>query len=192
MTIRDNPKSHILTAQCLSTRQLALFRSKWTIFIRCTHIIPLHTDHPCKVRINWKKIFRNLPKIWGKLGVHTIYHKRLSTGGGSTPADITEHFQAASPAKFLPLPTCMNEAVERAHVHVLRNHGQMWWLNASSQEQNHCCKPSWIHPHESCLKHTVLMFQMVKFSVLNAHFLNKQMPIWANETLQFKCPQQKT
>lgn len=38
---RERPKSHILTVQCLFTRQFALFRSLWTIFMRCMHIKPL-------------------------------------------------------------------------------------------------------------------------------------------------------
>lgn len=41
--ILESPKSQILTVQCLFTRQFALFRSRWTIFIRCMHIRPLHT-----------------------------------------------------------------------------------------------------------------------------------------------------
>lgn len=37
----ERPKSQILTFQCLFTRQFALFRSRWAIFIRCMHIKPL-------------------------------------------------------------------------------------------------------------------------------------------------------
>lgn len=37
----ERPKSQILTVQCLLTRQLALFRSRWIIFIRCMYISPL-------------------------------------------------------------------------------------------------------------------------------------------------------
>lgn len=44
--ILESPKSQILTVQCLSTRQLALFRSRWTTFIRCMHIKPL--KHPIR------------------------------------------------------------------------------------------------------------------------------------------------
>lgn len=37
----ESPKSQILTVQCLLTRQLALLRSWWIIFIRWMHISPL-------------------------------------------------------------------------------------------------------------------------------------------------------
>lgn len=41
VVILERPKSQILTVQCLLTRQLALLRSWWIIFIRCMHISPL-------------------------------------------------------------------------------------------------------------------------------------------------------
>lgn len=55
--ILDSPKSHILTVQCLFTRQFALFKSRWTIFIRCTHIKPLISRQQ-KIPVNiQQKIF---------------------------------------------------------------------------------------------------------------------------------------
>lgn len=71
------------------------------------------------------------------------------------PADITEHLQATAPAKSLPLPTEVNKAIEWSYMHVLSDHGQMWWLSASSQEQYHCSPQ--FSPLEHSQREVILM-----------------------------------
>ena len=48
----ESPKSQILTVICLFTRQFALLRSRWTIFIRCMHINPLNDEQKNKILYN--------------------------------------------------------------------------------------------------------------------------------------------
>lgn len=68
VSFRESPKSHILITQCLFTRQFALFRSRWTMFIRWMLINPLFTpgtnepklarntrkENETKIQIQWQ------------------------------------------------------------------------------------------------------------------------------------------
>lgn len=74
MKILDSPKSQILTVQFLFTRQFALLRSRWIIFMRCMHISPLY----CQQRENSQFVVIKLGNYHYSFKVDRVFNNEMT------------------------------------------------------------------------------------------------------------------